>query len=301
MYGRKLAFFVLVLAVLCLPAAALAVTQRVYMAGETEPFGADERLLTLYVCPLMGADSMLLTFGEHSMLVDMAKESQAEDVLAMLARAGLDEVEIAFNTHPHNDHVGSIPLIVEKIGIGTFMTAFPHDYTGSAIAQRKAIRALNEAGVPIVDVDDGDTIDFGDVEITVWRQTSFPGDNATSAMLFIRYGECTLLLTADVEGKGLADIAELHEVKADIAKAPHHGLTKLDASFFEELAPEYMFIPHGSVNTKEFQKQADEKNVTYQFCTWGPITIETNGEKWIVEQQIFEDKLDYAQRYFNKR
>ena len=62
-----------------------------------------------------------------------------------------------------------------------------------------------------------------------------------------------------------------------------------------------MFIPHGSVNTKEFQKQEDEKNVTYQFCTWGPITIATNGEKWIVEQQIFEDKLDYAQRYFNKR
>ena len=90
MYGRKLAFFVLVLAVLCLPAAVLAGTQRVYMAGETEPFGADERLLTLYVCPLMGADSMLLTFGEHSMLVDMAKESQAEDVLAMLARAGLE-------------------------------------------------------------------------------------------------------------------------------------------------------------------------------------------------------------------
>ena len=116
-----------------------------------------------------------------------------------------------------------------------------------------------------------------------------------SALLF------TLLLTADVEGKGLADIAELHEAKADIAKAPHHGLTKLDASFFEELAPEYMFIPHGSVNTKEFQKQEDEKNVTYQFCTWGPITIATNGEKWIVEQQIFEDKLDYAQRYFNKR
>ena len=281
--------------------AALAEERRVFMAGETAPFGDDERLLTLYVCPLMGADSMLLTFEEHSMLVDMAKESQAEDVLAMLERAGLDAVEYAFNTHPHNDHVGSIPVIAGRIGIGTFMTAFPHDYTGSAIAQRKAIRALEAAGVPIRDVDDGDTIDFGDVEITVWRQTAFPGDNATSAMLFIRYGECTLLLTADVEGKGLANIAELHDVKADIAKAPHHGLTKMDASFFEELAPEYMFIPHGSVNTQAFQKQADEKNVAYQFCTWGPITMATNGEKWIVEQQIFKDKLDYAQRYFDKR
>lgn len=300
MYKRLLCVLSVTL-MLLITSVTLAEGQRVFMAGETEPFGDDERLLTLYVCPLMGADSMLLTFEEHSMLVDMAKESQAEDVLAMLARAGLDAVEIAFNTHPHNDHVGSIPVIAGKIGIGTFMTAFPHDYTGSAIAQRQAMRALEAAGVPVVDVDDGDTIDFGDVEITVLRQTSFPGDNAVSAMLFVRYGECTLLLTADVEGKGLANIAELHDVKADIAKAPHHGLTKMDASFFEELAPEYMFIPHGSVNTKEFQQQADEKNVAYQFCTWGPITIATNGEKWIVEQQIFEDKLDYAQRYFNKK
>lgn len=301
MYRRKLAFFLLVFAALFLPAVALAGAQRVFMEGETAPFDDDDRLLTLYVCPLMGADCMLLTFEEHSMLVDMAKESQVEDVLAMLGEAGLDEVEIAFNSHPHNDHVGSAAALAGRIGIGAFITAFPHDYTGSAIAQRETMRALEAAGVPVRDVDDGDVIDFGEVEITVWRQTAFPGDNATSAMLFIRYGECTLLLTADVEGKGLANIAELHDVKADIAKAPHHGLTKMDAAFFEELAPEYMFIPHGSVNTKEFQQQADEKNVTYQFCTWGPITITTNGEKWIVRQRIFEDKLAYAQRYFNKR
>ena len=80
MHKRLLAFL---LTLFLLPAGALAQTQRVFMAGETAPFGADERLLTLYVCPIMGADSMLLTFEAHSMLVDMGKKEQAEDVLAM--------------------------------------------------------------------------------------------------------------------------------------------------------------------------------------------------------------------------
>lgn len=71
--------------------------------------------MTLYVCPLMGADCMLLTFEEHSMLVDMAKESQAEDVLAMLKEAGLDAVEIAFNSHPHNNHVGSAAVLAGRV------------------------------------------------------------------------------------------------------------------------------------------------------------------------------------------
>lgn len=76
----------------------------------------------------MGADSMLLTFEAHSMLVDMGKENQAEDVLAMIRRAGLDRVEYALNTHPHNDHIGGIPALVGEVGIGTFITAFPHVY-----------------------------------------------------------------------------------------------------------------------------------------------------------------------------
>lgn len=130
MYKRIIAF---ICVLLFLPVCALAQTQRVFMAGETEPFGESERLLTLHVCPLMGADSMLLTFEEHSMLIDMGKENQASDVLAMIERAGLDGVEYAFNTHPHNDHVGGVPAMVGQVGIGTFMTLFPHDYIGSVL------------------------------------------------------------------------------------------------------------------------------------------------------------------------
>ena len=49
------------------------------------------------------------------MLVDMAKESQAEDVLAKLKEAGLDAVEIAFNSYPHNDHVGSAAVLAGRV------------------------------------------------------------------------------------------------------------------------------------------------------------------------------------------
>lgn len=283
MYRRK-PFLMLAIAVILCAFTGAAAAQRVFMAGETEPFADTDRVLTLHVCPLLGADSMLLIFEEHSMLVDMGTNTQAEDVLAMIGRAGLDAVEYAFNSHPHNDHIGSVPELVEKIGIGTFLTAFPHDYTGTAISQRKAMRALEAAEVPVRDVEDGDKIEFGDVDITVWRQKTIPGDNTTSAMLFIRYGECTLLLTADVEGRAQRVIADMHEVKADIAKAPHHGLSEMDAVFLSELDPEYMFIPHGSYDTRKFQKQADAHQILYQYCTWGPITITSNGEKWIVEQ-----------------
>lgn len=298
MYKRIVALF---LALLFLPLCALGETQKVFMSGETEPFNADECLLTLYVCPLMGSDSMLLTFEDHSMLVDMGKENQIDDILAMLTRAGVDHVEYAFNTHPHNDHIGAIPPMIGKVGIGQFMTVFPHDYIGSAIAQRPAIRALTDAGIPIVDMENGDTIEFGDVEITLLRQTDYITDNSISAMLSVRYGDCSLLLTADVEGRGQEKLNAKYDLKHDIIKFPHHGMTPMDAAFLAETAPEYVFIPHGSINTEDGQAQLDKAGIPYHFATWGPITLTTNGEKWIVEQEIFADKKEYAAKFYAKK
>ena len=93
------------LLVLMLPVFALAEgTQKVFYEDETEPFPEGTGLLTLRVCPLLGADCMLLTLGEHSMLVDTGRKMQAGTVLDVLNEAGLTSVEYVFSTHPHRDH-----------------------------------------------------------------------------------------------------------------------------------------------------------------------------------------------------
>ena len=91
MHRRCLAaLFAIALLFSCCAAAEEQAPKRVYMAGETEPFGEDEALLTLHVCPLTGADCMLLTYGDHTMLVDTGKRTDFALMQEMLARAGLD-------------------------------------------------------------------------------------------------------------------------------------------------------------------------------------------------------------------
>lgn len=290
--------FALLMVILLLPVLAMAAEQRVFMAGETEPFAEDEQLLTLRVVPVLSADSMLLTYGEHSMLVDMARPEQVKDVLSILADAGLKRVEYAFSTHPHVDHLGGmIPLIDAGIQFDQFLTAFPHEYVANACIQRASVKAVKAAGIPVVDVDDGDTIEFGDVEITVLRQTSCKNDNQRSAMLMIRYGECSMLLTADVGGDGQPILVGMHDLKADVMKYPHHGINRLRPEFLEATSPEFVFIPHGAVDTKDGQRQLAKAGVDVMFATWGPIIIQSNGEKWIVEQQVFDKMKEYAANY----
>ncbi len=296
------------LLILLLPLAALSEGgQRVFLEGETEPFPEGAELLTLRVCPLLGADCMLLTLGEHSMLIDTGKKGDIADLNDMLAVAGLTEVEYIFNTHPHNDHAGGVrPLIEEGFPIGAFITFFPRDYTdpsGQIVAQQYTIQAVEEAGIPILEMKSEDTIPFGDALLTVYRM---PDDryvatsdcNNRSAMLLIQYGECTALLTADVENEVQPKLAELYDLKADILKYPHHGTVILHNDFLKDVDPEYVVFTHGTKNTLDAQKQLVRFGYSRMtFATWGLITLQTDGEKWIVRQDIKPDLAEYASKY----
>lgn len=284
--------------VLLVPAMAAAHEKRVFRAEETQPFAENEELLILRVAPLMGADSMLLTCGEHSMLVDMGLREHINEVLRMLEDAGLKRVEYAFSTHPHLDHLGGmIPLINAGIQFDQFLTAYPHNYMGQGCIQRSSVQAVKQAGIPVTDIADGDIIPFGDAEIMVLRQTANKKDNETSAMLMIRYGECSLLLTADVSGEGQPVLAKMHDLKADIMKYPHHGLNRLHKDFLKETDPELTFIPHGAINSKDAQAQMRNAGIQVMFANWGPITLKCNGEKWIVDQYLSESMKIYAEQH----
>ena len=281
--------------------------QRVFYEDETEPFSPDAELLTLRVCPLLGADCMLLTLGEHSMLIDAGKSGQVDDVRRMLADAGLTGVESLLNTHPHVDHAGGVrPLLEQGYPIGVFYTFFPHDYyeDSSSVIQKQVVKAVEAAGVPIVDLRTGDTIPFGSAELTVYRVpdnriTNKMFCNDLSGMLLVRYGECSLLLSADVERRAQAVLAELYDLDADILKFPHHGVDAAHADFLPDVNPEFAVFTHGSINSRDAQEQLLKFGCERMyFATWGMITLQTDGTKWIVHQDLLPDMAEYAAKYW---
>ena len=274
---------------------------RVFTPDTTEPFDEDAVLLTVYVAPLIGGDSMLLTLGDHSMFVDLGTEPQIGQINEVIQAAGIDRAEYFFNTHPHADHIGGfVPLIEEGFPVGTMFTFFPHDYTGRAIGQIKALRAAEAAGVQVVDLKTEDTVPFGNAELTAYRIPDdmtgrASGPNDLSAMLIVRYGDCSILLAADVEFYAQKVLAGLYDLKADILKYPHHGLAGLDQAFMDNVDPEYVVISHGSTDTvlaQDFLRKTGYHRVA--FASWGIIVMQTDGQKWIVRQEIVPRLQDYS-------
>ena len=89
-----------------------------------------------------------------------------------------------------------------------------------------------------------------------------------------------------------------YDLKADILKYPHHGMSKMAADFYREVDPEYTFFTHGAGNTKEAQALLIHNGYTrMSFATWGMITMQTDGKKWIVSQEILPEKKEVADTY----
>lgn len=274
-----------------------AAVQRVFSAEEAEPFGEDENLLHFYVCPLLGADCMILVQGDEAMLVDMGKANQYEVIKGVLNDLDITHIKYAFNTHPHDDHLGSMKYLVNDFTFDTFMTAFPDNYAGDSIIQRSTLKVINEKGIPVEKVDDGYTFTLGEAKLTVLRQTKYKNPNPMSCMLMVEFGECKMLLTADVIGSAQQLFADTKDLDADVLKFPHHGLNKVLADFLTDISPEYTVFTHGYANTKDAQKQLQKAGIWYDFASWGLIHLTTNGEYWIVEQELTEDGQRYEEKY----
>lgn len=298
---KRFFIWMLMLALL-MPTLALAEgerVKRVYRVGNEDavPFAEDAETFDLYVCPILGGDSMVLTMQGQVMLVDMGKDASYETIRAVMEDVGVERIDIAFNSHPHFDHIGSTKKIIEDYEVGVFMTAFPENFTASSVMQSAMMKALHAAEVPVQRVGDGDVIELGDVKMTVMQHEKYDHPNPRSAMLMVEYGDCRLLLTADLTGEAQIYMAKNKDLKADIFKYPHHGLNKLAVEFMEAIDAEYCFITHGYLDSKQAQQQLTKYGIPHDFATWGVIHLSCNGEYWLVEQTLTEEGQGYAEHF----
>lgn len=191
-------------------------------------------------------DCILVQFpGGQNMLVDAGKNDSAGAIVNYLKKAGVSKLDFVVGTHPHEDHIGSLDVVVKTFAIGE---VFMPKVTTNTKTFRDVLAAVKDKGLKITTAKAGVNIlrtDNLSVDIIAPHGTQYESLNNYSAVVKITYGQVSFLLTGDAEEQSEAEMlaSSVASLKADVLKVGHHGSkTSTSTPFLKAVAPKYAVI-----------------------------------------------------------
>jgi competence protein ComEC len=204
---------------------------------------------------------------------------------------GLSEVDYVLATHADADHIDGLNDVVKNFSVRSALVArTPADdpeftkFSGTLLQTKTHVETIQA----------GDTIRFGEVEVTVlWPPAGgTTSSNDDSIVLRIQFGEHSILLTGDIEKAAERSLlASQQQLKADVVKVPHHGSkTSSTDSFVLATKPTLAIVSVGRHSMfghphKEVVERWQANGATVLTTgNCGTIAIVTDGKKLSLEK-----------------
>lgn len=205
-------------------------------------------------------DSVLVCADGHAVLVDAgglpgdSTQMAEQVVIPYIKSLGIEKLDMVFNTHPDNDHIGGLFAVLEELSVGEL--AVFDGYIDNTKHQQ-LVRLAEDNGVPVAAVAAGDVFTFSDnfaVEvISPDEGETFDGDhvNNGSLVLHFSYQDFDLLTTGDLVGAEMETaIDDLDCADIEVLQLPHHGSkNSYDEDWYAEFDPLAVVISCGLDNS----------------------------------------------------
>jgi competence protein ComEC len=188
--------------------------------------------------------------GQHARGYDIGREIV---VPALMAR-GVRRIDVLVITHPHEDHIGGLPAVVEAVPVGMVLDPMLETDSGT---YGRLCRAIEERRIARHRATEGQQLNLGrgiraDVLNPPEPRLAGTGSelNDNSVVLRLVHGEVSVLLTADIDQVGAIRMSRLGEdLRSTILKVPHHGSADPAVpAFLDAVDPDLAVISVGADN-----------------------------------------------------
>jgi len=239
--------------------------------------------LTVHFLDIGQGDSIILTQGEHAMLIDAGENDKGTAVQSYLNYLGIDTLEYVLLTHPDSDHIGGADVVIYKFACQTIL--MPEKKTDTRTYD-DVIQAMKSKGYKAVHPQVGDTYSFGEASFTVLSPSkTYSDNNNNSIVIRLTHGENTFLFTGDAEEEAEADmLAAGMDLTADVLKAGHHGSsTSTSDDFLAAVSPSCAVISceegnkYGHPHAETMNKFRQAGITVYRTDEQGTITVTSDG------------------------
>jgi beta-lactamase superfamily II metal-dependent hydrolase len=188
------------------------------------------------------ADAILLSSaaGKH-VLIDGGEAGPS--VVAYLRSRSACPLDLVLLTHPHADHLGGLPRVVEECGTRQYMD---NGYHHESKTYARLLEILEERQIPLLHAEAGRQVDLGSGAMLVllgppqpFLEDGAEGANASSVVARLAVGKTSVLLAGDANATEEAWLLGRGQpLRSTVLKVGHHGSrTSSTGNFLAAVAP----------------------------------------------------------------
>ncbi len=257
----------------------------------TGPATAGGETLQIHFIDVGQADCILLEYGSEFLLIDGGNKADSALVVSYLEQQGVEELAAVVCTHAHEDHVGGLPAV---LAVYPTRAVYAPTRTYASNIFDDFVYYTDQQGLEITIPSPGDTLDFGEVSVTVLGPVkSYAEANNTSIVLMVEYGVTRFLFTGDMETQAENDMldywGEEFDWGADVLKVGHHGSeTSTGYRFLNAVMPDYGVISVGKDNfyghpdEAPLSRLSDAEVILLRTDRLGHVICTTDGQELII-------------------